>query len=244
MNSLHERNLIEQGKELFNRGDLIKAVEVFGEVTELNPKNSDAYFYLANIFHTKGEIGKAIRAFNNVLKIDPENTDASISLSILYNDIGRYEEGKKIFDKTNERVKNSDLESKVEDRHVNKKFAAKHFELGELYVTYNRFDEALYEYNKAVSLNADNLDARIKVAKVYAQKGFKSKALDELKKLRNERPDFLAGRVALGVFYYGNGNILEAQAEWTKVLNKESGHSEAKMYMNLSQSASETSVLT
>ncbi|EQC52085.1 lipopolysaccharide assembly protein LapB, partial [Bacteriovorax sp. DB6_IX] len=63
--------------------------------------------------------------------------------------------------------------------------------MAELYFTYNRYDEALFEYNKAIKLDPANLEARIKIAKVYAKKGFVNKSLDELMRLKNESPNYL-----------------------------------------------------
>lgn len=132
----------------------------------------------------------------------------------------------------------------TEDKHINKKFASKHFELADLYLSYNRYDEALFEFNKVVALDSENLEARIKIAKVYAKKGFLAKALEELRTLRNEQPAFAPARIALGVLHYGNGNIIEAQTEWEKVLLKDPFNAEATMYLNLSRTATETTLKT
>ena len=77
---------------------------------------------------------------------------------------------------------------------------------------------------------------------MLGKKGFKSKAIDELTKLKNEQPDFHTARVALGVLYFGLGNVLEAQTEWEKVLAKDPKNSEAMTYLELSKNASEVSL--
>ena len=238
----NEEELLNLGIGYYDQGELKKARYYFSEIIEVNDKNSAAFFYLANIFHMKGEIGKAIKAFNKVLRLDPSHTDAAISLSVLYNDNGRYEEAKKVFAKANERVKTSVPGSLMEDKHVNKNFSNRHFELAELYMSYNRFDEALFEYNKASKLNPDNLEIKIKAAKVYAKKGFIAKAKEELKHLKNENPHFVPARVALGVLHYGNGNIIEAQAEWERALIKEPRNEEVLMYLNIARTATETTL--
>ncbi len=240
MKGTQTEELLKKGIECFNRQDYGKAQMILSDLIESDGSNVDAFFYLANIFHIKGEIGKAIKAFNRVLELEPNHTDASISLSVLYNDIGRYEEGDRVFKQASERVKSASADGGIHDAHINKMFAGKHFELAELYMTYNRFDEALFEYNKAIGLCPDDLEARIKIAKVYAKKGFVSKAFDELRTLKNENPAYIPARIALGVLHYGNGNVLEAQAEWERVLAKEPGNEEAKMYLNLSKTATET----
>jgi tetratricopeptide (TPR) repeat protein len=234
------KELMVSGRSCFEKGDYKKALMIFNEIIEVDTKNTEAYFCLANIFHINGEIGKAIKAFTKVLELDPNHTDASISLSVLLNDIGKYEEAKKIFEKANTHVKN--VKSGVDDPHINRKFSLKHYELAEQYFAYNRFDEALFEYNKASGLDPDNLEIRIKMAKVYSKKGFNSKAFDELKKLKNEYPGFLPARLSLGLMYYGNGNVVEAQTEWQAILSKDPTHAEAKMYLDLSRSATETQI--
>lgn len=243
METFNSTDLLEKAKDCYNKGEYKKAASIFNEIIEVDPNSIDALFFLANIFHINGEIGKAIKAFNKVITLDATHTDAAISLSVLYNDIGHYEDAKKVFNQANERVKTRAHGNEgIDDQHVNKKFALKHLELADLYMTYNRFDEALFEYNKVASLNTEDLEVRIKIAKVYAKKGFVSKAVDELKGLRTEQPNFVNGRIALGVLQYGNGNILEAQAEWERVLSMEPHNSEAAMYLNLSQTATETSI--
>lgn len=235
--------LLKTARECFDKQEYKKTQVVLNEIIDSDDKNIEALFLLANIFHINGEIGKAIKAFNKVLNLNPEHTDAAISLSVLYNDIGQYDQAKKVFDTANDRVKGKNKGSGLhEDKHINKKFASKHYELADLYLSYNRYDEALFEFNKVVGLDPENLEARIKISKVYAKKGFVVKAIEELRNLKNEEPSYAPARIALGVIHYGNGNVIEAQTEWEKVLIKDPFNSEASMYMNLSKTATETRI--
>jgi tetratricopeptide (TPR) repeat protein len=245
MYASNNEQLLKAAREYFDRQDYKKAQIVLSDIVESDDKNVEAFFLLANIFHINGEIGKAIKAFNKVLLLSPEHTDAAISLSVLYNDIGQYDEAKKVFETASERVKGKNKgKGLLEDKHINKKFASKHFEIAEMYFSYNRYDEALFEYNKVISLDPEDLVARIKIAKTYAKKGFIAKAIEELRSLKNQEPGYAPARISLGVIHYGNGNVLEAQAEWKKVLLKDPFHSEASMYLNLSKTATETNFRT
>jgi len=240
MENHSEIDLVSKGKASFKRGDFKTAQIIFKNILESDPNNTESYYHLGSIFHNSGQIGKAIRAFRKVVELDPGHTNAAISLSILYNDIGKYEEAKLIFESANEKVKKGGHSHQVEDPFINKKFAFKHFELAELYFSYNRYDEALFEYNKSIGLNPDDIEVRIKVAKVYSKKGFVSKAFDQLRTLKNEFPANIKVRVALGILYYANGNIIEAQNEWNRVLEKDPTNKEAQMYIKLSNAATET----
>lgn len=241
MENVKLSDLLKKAKDAFQKNDLKTASLFLNEIIEQNPNATEAFFYLANVFHVRGELGKAIKAFSRVLELDPHHTDAAISLSVIYNDIGKYEEAKAIFEKANNQVKNNQQQG-LSDPHLNKKFSLKHYELAEMYASYGRVDEALFEYNKAITLDPDNLEIRIKVAKTYTKKGFTSKAFEELKRLKNEQPGYMPARIALGLLFYGNGNIIEAQAEWQNVLSREPNHPEAIMYISLSRSATETTV--
>ena len=241
MENVKLSDLLKKAKEAFQKNDLKTASLFLNEIIEQNPNATEAFFYLANVFHVRGELGKAIKAFQRVLELDPHHTDAAISLSVIYNDIGKYEEAKAIFEKANNQVKNNQQQG-ISDPHLNKKFSLKHYELAEMYASYGRTDEALFEYNKAATLDPDNLEIRIKIAKTYTKKGFTSKAFDELKRLKNEHPGYMPARIAMGLLYYGNGNIIEAQAEWQNVLSREPNHPEAIMYIQLSRSATETTL--
>lgn len=241
MENMKQSDLLKKAKDAYQKNDLKTSGLFLNEIIEQNPNATEAFFYLANIFHLKGELGKAIKAFQRVLELDPHHTDAAISLSVIFNDIGKYEEAKTIFEKANNQVKNNQQQG-VSDPHLNKKFSLKHYELAEMYSSYGRADEALFEYNKAATLDTDNLEIRIKVAKTYTKKGFTSKAFEELKRLKNEHPGYMPARIAMGLLFYGNGNIIEAQAEWQNVLSREPNHPEATMYIQLSRTASETNI--
>jgi tetratricopeptide (TPR) repeat protein len=237
-----EKEFLHKARGCMERREFASAQLILSEIIESNDKNIEAFFCLANIFHLKGELSKAIKAFKKVLELDPSHTDAAIGLSVLYNDIGRYEEARVLFEKTDERVRQGHVDRSFKDQHINKKFALKHSEIADMYMSYNRYEEALFEYSKAVMLDPSALDTRIKLAKAYSKKGFVSKAFDELRKLKNEYPHHIPARVALGVCYYTNGNIVEAQTEWQQILSKEPTNQEAAMYLNLSRSATETSL--
>ena len=248
VNQEHERKAmnfekeLDQVKALVKSNELKKAEIYLGEMISKSEGDARCYFELGQIYLQRGEVGRAIKSFKKTLELDSTHTDASISLSVLLNDVGQYGEARSIFETADRRVKSGDNNSLIEDKHINKKFSLKHFELAELYLTYNRFDEALFELKKAGALDPENLDFRLKLAKVYSKKGFSGKAADELTKLKNERPDFLDGRVALGVVLFGEGNVLGAQAEWEKVISVDPKNKKAKTYLELSKNASEVSI--
>ena len=249
------KNLLDQGRMRCDSGDLQEALVCLDEVIELDSFSCEAFYIIGNVFHKNGEISKAIRAFSKVLELEPGYTDAAIALSVLYNDIGKYEEAREIFESAYAGVKNlrgcnnNDvlLEKaapikKQGDPHINKKFAYKHYEIADLYWSYGRYDDALFEYNKTVALDPNNLEARVKIGKVYAKKGFISKASEELNRIKREYPSHYPARIALGALYFSQSKVIEAQMEWQKVLSLDPKNQEAKMYLKISESSTETTL--
>ena len=128
MENIKMSDLMKKAKEAFQKNDLKTASLLLNEVIEQNPQSTEAFFYLANVFHLRGELGKAVKGFQRVLELDPHHTDAAISLSVIYNDIGKYEEAKAIFEKANNQVKNTQGQG-LSDPHLNRKFSLKHYEM-------------------------------------------------------------------------------------------------------------------
>jgi tetratricopeptide (TPR) repeat protein len=235
--------IIKQSLKLMSQKQYSQAERMLSDALVKNPSNAELYFVLGNLFHEQGLIGKAIKAFTKALELEPEHTEASISLSILFNDIGKYDDAKKLFESTTERVKGPSSEQAIQkDTKVNSKFAEKHYELAELYMSYDRLDEALFEYQKAINLNHTLTEVKVKMAKAYSRKGFQAKAIDVLNQAKKEHPNDAAIRLALGLVYFGQGDIIRAQSEWQKAISVEPNNHDAKMYLELSQNANETSL--
>lgn len=145
MYTSNNEQLLKNARECFEKLEYKKSQMILNEIIESDDNNVDAFFLSGQYFSSNGEIGKAIKAFNKVLTLNPEHTDAAISLSVLYNDIGQYEDARKVFEVANERVKGKTKGAGLfEDKHINKKFASKHYEIADLYLSYNRYDEGAF----------------------------------------------------------------------------------------------------
>jgi tetratricopeptide (TPR) repeat protein len=196
----------------------------------IEPDNAD-FFYMRGLLRSyQGRLVDSIEDLKHALHLDPKHTDAAVCLSVILNDIGRYDEAKKIFEQANQSVF---LKQIGDDAQIDRRFSVKHFELGDLYFRYRRFDEAIEEYNRAILLDAQSTDIRVKRAKAFAKKGFVTRAIQELQQLKNERPHDLTVRIQLGLLHYSQGNVLDAELEWDSVLEIDPVHREAIAYLDL-----------
>ncbi|MEZ4870905.1 MAG: tetratricopeptide repeat protein [Bdellovibrionales bacterium] len=96
--SVDQTELLVTAKEYFNEGQYRQAEPLLNQIILRNSKNADVFHMLGTIFYDQGKFNKAIRSFKRALEIDPTFTDASVGLSIILNDLGKYDEGQKVFE--------------------------------------------------------------------------------------------------------------------------------------------------
>ena len=223
-----------QIQDLLIRRDFVQAEKLIQQKVRLEPDNPDAYYLQGVLYYLQGKLGQTVENLRRSLALDPRHTDAAICLSVLFNDIGKYDDAKKVFEQANQSV----VHKRVgDDLNVDRKFAVKHLELADLYFRYRRYDESIEEYSKAALLDTTTLEIRIRRAKAFAKKGFLTRAMQELQQLKNENPDFIAARIQLGLLHYSQGNILDAELEWESVMEIEPAHREARAYLEMAKQA-------
>lgn len=213
----------------FSRAEQALNLKLQGE-----PESAETHYQLGIVYYYQGNLNRTIEHLKKSLLLDPQHTDAAICLSVLYNDIGKYEDAKKIFERANQSVT---FNRDGGQQEIDRKFAVKHFEMGDLYFRYRRYDEAIEEYQKASALDSGLLEVRIRRAKAYAKKGFTTRAIQELQQLKTEKQFYVPARVQLGLLYFSQGNVLDAELEWESVLDLEPTHRETQSYLEMAKRA-------
>ena len=234
-------SLISQLNELLKKNknqEVILAANAALKSTELkNEEIIQLYHLLGNAYYFSNQFIPSIESFKKVLQIDPKHTESSICLSVIYNDIGKYDDAKKIYTAANQALK---LKGPGKDYNLDRNFLIKHIEIGDLYFKYHRYDEAQDDYLKAFRLDPTDFTIRIKLAKVYAKKGFTTRALQELQQICSEFPEQIEPHIQLGLMYFSLGNVIDAQIAWENALKIDPKNSEITEYMTLAKSSSET----
>lgn len=221
-------------QDLLSKRDYGQAAVLIQEKQKKENEAADAH-YLAGVMHYfQGQVGKSVENLKRCLALDPHHTDAAICLSVLYNDVGRYDEAKKVFELANQSVTHR---YSGNDGGIDRKFAVKHLELADLYFRYRRYDEAIEEYGKAAALDPLIYEIRIRRAKAYAKKGFLTRAMQELQNLKAEAPVYYPARIQLGLLHYSQGNVLDAELEWEAVRELDPQNREAIAYLEMAKQA-------
>ena len=230
------REILDLAREHFIEGRYSEAETLLQQALLQNGRNPEIFQMLATIYYDKGKFNKAVKTFKRALEIDPTYTDASVGLSIILNDIGRYEEGREVF---NEAQAILDRNKKKEDPFVDDMIGKKHDELGDLYFDNERYEEALEQFYKAKNLVDEKTPISLKIVKCYQELGNRQRAQKELISIIEEYPHFLEGRLMLGKMYLQEGRTINAVEMWESVILRDPDNSEAR---RLLQSAEQSRV--
>ncbi|MCX7977821.1 MAG: tetratricopeptide repeat protein [Bdellovibrionaceae bacterium] len=238
MRSMTE-DILEEARSLFVAGNYAAAEPLLQELLISAGRNPEVHQMLANIYYDRGQFSKAIASFKRALEVDPSYTDASVGLSILLNDLGRYDEGRRVFLEAQEMLERKDSSS---DPFMDQKISSKHEELANLYFQCKRYPEGLEQLYRARALSTKKVDISLRIAGTLVQMGQQEKALREIKNLLAEYPQSIPARLQLGLLFYNMGQVAEAVDQWENVLLRDPLNSEAQRYLKMAQEAGITTV--
>jgi len=233
--------MLAEAKQAFISGNYKIAEPILQQMILQGVRNPEIFQMLATVFYDKGQFNKAIKTFKRALEIDPTYTDASVGLSIILNDLGRYDEGKEVFDKAQKVLNQRKGQS---DPYVEEKLASKHEELADLYFQYQRYSESLDNLLKAQKLSSRRAEISLRIAECFTKIGDIPKAIQTLQNLVREYPQFNQARLKLGLIYYNNQNLAEAVQQWENILLREPSHAEASKLLKMAQAVGITTTET
>ncbi len=240
MSKSFTQRLLEEAREAFIEGDYKSAEPVLNQPSLVNSNNPEVFQMLATIYYNRGQFNKAVKTFKKALEVDPEYCDAAVGLSIILNDLGKYEEAKKVFQRAQaiiEKRKNTRSSENVDE-----KFAEKHLELGDLYLQHRRFEQALMQYQTAKKLTSKKQEATLTIAECYVQMGQTNSAITELRSYLQQDPSSLSVRLKLGLVLYHSQKIAEAVDQWEHVIRLDAKNDEALRYLKMAQTTGITDI--
>lgn len=229
-------DILHTAREYFQENKYSLAEPLLNQLILKNAKSPEVFQMLGTVYYDQGKFNKAIRSFKRALELEPGYTDASVGLSIILNDLGRYDEGRKVFEEAQDILK---TRAGTDDPYMNEKFAMKHDELGEMYQQHGRNKEALEQFYKALNLSTRKPELSMKIIDCFVKLNERDRAIKELKEVLREYPGFLSARVRLGRLLFESGDIPHAIDQWEAVLQREPNHAEAQRLIRQSQAVTE-----
>jgi tetratricopeptide (TPR) repeat protein len=235
--------LLDEAREAFIEGKYKDAEALLQQPTLQNSNNPEVFQMMATILYNRGQFNKAIKTFKKALSIDPTYTDAAVGLSIILNDLGKYDEAKKVFEEAQTLVdrKKATQTTQISNA-IEEKFAAKHLELAHMYLQYKRFTQALEQFQQAYSLSQKKVDITLQMAECYVEAGQSNQAIKALRSLLQSNNKLVTPRLKLGLILYNSHMIAEAVDQWENILRLEPKNDEAIRYLKMAQAAGITNL--
>ena len=128
-----------------------KAVQIFRQLVEMNPKNAHYHYALGVSLHDIRRYEEALEEKQQAIKQEPENAQYHDSLSVTLHEMGRYEEALK------------ETQRAIELEPENAQY---HDSLGATLHKMGRYEEALKETQRATELEPENTEYRNHLASI------------------------------------------------------------------------------
>ncbi|MBI4543843.1 MAG: tetratricopeptide repeat protein [Gemmatimonadetes bacterium] len=224
------RQLIERGRDSFERRDYVAALADFREVLRSHPNFADIHHLTALCLSFLGQPEAALDEFDRALELNEQYVEAHLNRAITLNELGRYEEAQESFERAG--MYEADPFGRF-PAGVAGRLANAHAGLGDLYLEAYALAEAAEEYRRALELRPRFLDIRNKLAQTLLQLGELEAAEAELTTVLEGNGRFLAARLNLGLVYYRRGEREHAAREWEHCREQSPSNPQVRAYLAL-----------
>jgi Flp pilus assembly protein TadD len=220
-------------------GNWEKAEGYFLEALKLDPDNYNAHMYLARVYENKGQKPEALEHYKAGVKLKPDNPNPYYGMMGVYLDMGNAEDA--IFT-ANDAIKNGISEDKLagnlgwayyvngdlgkaekyfkKDKEQKKADSTPRNNLGLVYFSQGRYEDALASFNEASELNEKSVVLPYFQALTYNRLGREEEVLKALEEGINRTPDLESRAPALNKKFFFNTDPGDLSAAFKKLKEK------------------------
>ena len=157
----------KNARSYYNRGQYDRAAFTLEKLIGLDPKNSDAHYWLGVVCEKMGMYERAVYSYEDTLELKPDHVDARYRLGVIHGRRGEYDKAAKCLEKVVE----------LFPEHFEG-----HYRLGLVYDNKGEQDKAIASLQKAVDINPGFARAYQSLGLVYDSMGMHEKSISFLKK--------------------------------------------------------------
>lgn len=227
----HLKQLLLLGREHYHNREYDKAEYLLRQVAEKADQFADVHHMLGVITHSRGDFAEAERHFERAVQLNPNYTEAQLNLMVTYNDLGKYEEARRIYSMMRDRGEGKrDL-----DPFAKGKIANMHAELSQAYQDVGMALEAIRELERATQLCPTFADLLTRLGVLYRDSGDRVRARQTFEAAKKSNPKYTQARLLLGVLLLSAGENETATAEFEAVLAADPENKSAATYLRIAR---------
>jgi tetratricopeptide (TPR) repeat protein len=185
----------ESAFEYYNRDNLSKAESIFEEIVHVQPDNTEALYFLAEISYRLGNYESAMQYIRNALQYDTANAEAYNNLGFILQRNGQFDDATQCYQRAIQ---------------LNPDLPGAYINLGNVFKEKGRFDEAVRCYRKALQLNPDLPDAYSNLGITLQKAGRSDEAVTYCRKAVELSPRDATTHYNLGIAFQEKGQLDEA----------------------------------
>jgi tetratricopeptide (TPR) repeat protein len=182
-------------------------------------------------FHRQSRFGDALQEFKKSIKTNPEFIEATLNLVATLCDVGRYEEGRDLF----EALTAKNRQHKQRPRLVLGRLANLHVESARAYEGVGMHQEAILEYKKALGLFPAMPDVRVLLGRLYIRMREWDRAETEVQEALKEDPTCSEAYALAGFLAYKKGKPSDARDFWLKAQQADPSDATSKAYLRIAE---------
>jgi tetratricopeptide (TPR) repeat protein len=194
------RAQIDLANLLIHYGQLKLAQPHLEVLRETQPNNPDTHLAWASFYAAQDKLASALQEMQQGVAADPSRSESYLNLALLQDRAKLSEQAEINFKKA------AELGPKV----MNAQIA-----LGVFYMSRNRMPEAEQQFKHAIDIDSKDPAPRADYVRLLIAEGEKPEAEAFLKQTKSALPDNSEGYRMLGDFYFANGDLDKATAEYS-----------------------------
>jgi tetratricopeptide (TPR) repeat protein len=223
-------DLVARARERFVVRDYHGAVLLLREAVVEGLAYADAFNLLGLSLALIGRQADAVDAFDRALELNPRYVEAHLNRAVVLTDMGRVEEASFGFAEA-ERWGGPD-ESGFPAMVANR-LANAHAGLGHEYRAAGGLDEAIAQYERALTLRPGFADIRLSLARALLERGRTAEAADALDQVLRARPEWLDAMLLRGLTAYLQGDLEGADTVWARASERHPEEPRVEIYRSM-----------
>lgn len=225
--------------------DIKRAKEQIEEIFKWTAPNIKIMTLLVGVNLLEGNLKEAEEILRVIIREKPDYTPAYIRLGFLYESTDRKEQAIAILQQAFERdpnqlkIVNIIIGVYISDKKYNSALALvetfhskaspdtySFFEnlKGEIYLKLNDIDRAFIHFETAQKLKPDFIPPHMHMANIFSKRNYPDKALESYQRVEKIDPGYVPALIAMGTVFNIQGNLIQAEAYYLKVLDRQPDH--------------------